>query len=505
VVPVPALLRRFGRDERGIAMVFVAIMLPILVGFALLAIDMSRANSLHNDLQKGADAFALAGAAELDGSTGAQFRARAAITNLIANQAKFSTTDDDHTLTIGDVDIAFLSGLPSDDLAIDKDGVDANGKDWATDEDGSSRFIEVTVKPNVGVAGFAAIFPASFLGEGPDSFTIGAQAVAGFKQSICDVTPMFICNPFETDGLDFADAFAAGETYSRLFSALKVDSAPGAGNFGLLDFDNSISVQEAFAKGSGGQCYQQTAVTTKTGVTLVQVNTGLNVRFDLYSGSAKKHNAEFDWRPSINVRKGAGNGSNCNKFNADDSTPLKAMGFPAGSAGTYPDQAGVTGEVWDRSGYWTLNHGTTLPTIASVSNPVSSAAPPSRYDVYRYEIDHDLVGDKAGGKNNGETGTPACYTGPSTDITEDPDRRVIVAAIVNCSADAAKITGKTTLRPDTYASIFLTNPVQKTDPTADDDTNASEKPINFEVVDVTGPKGNGTLDNFLHDEAQLYR
>jgi hypothetical protein len=498
------LLHRFRRDERGSAMVFVAVMLPVLVGFALLAIDMSRANNLHNDLQKGADAFALAGAAELDGSTGAQFRATAAITNLITNTAKFSSTGADHTLTIDDVTIRFLKGLPADNKALNADGVDEDGNDWIAAGDADARFVEVTLKPDVGVAGFASIFPVSFLGGGPDTFTIGGQAVAGFKQSVCDVTPMFICNPFEADGLDFADAFAQGKTYSRLFRALKVDSSPGAGNYGLLDFDDSISVQEAFAKGSGGQCYQKIAVTTKTGVTLGQVNTGLNVRFDIYSGSAKKHDAEFDWRPSINVRKGAGNGSNCNKFKPDDGK--KAMGFPPGSAGTYPDQPGVSGDTWDRSGYWTLNHGTALPTIASVSNPVSSTAPPSRYDVYRYEIDHDLVGDHAGNNNNGETGDPACYQGPSADITEDPDRRVIVAAIVNCTADAGKITGKSTLRPDTYVSIFLTNPVQKTDPKADDDdANASEKPINFEVVDVAGPKGNGTMDKFLHDEAQLYR
>jgi len=363
----------------------------------------------------------------------------------------------------------------------------------------------VTLKPNVKVAGFATIFPASFLG-GSDSLTIGSQAVAGFQQSICDVTPMYICNPFEPDGLDFADAFAQGKTYSRLFTALKVDSSPGAGNYGLLDFSDSTSVQEAFAKGSGGECYQQTSVTTKTGVTLGQVNTGLNVRFDIYSGSVKKHDADFDWRPSINVRKGAATSSNCNKFKL--ATDGSAMGFPPGSAGTYPDQTGVSGENWDRSGYWNLNHldhPDLLAKIPSKSDPVSQSASPSRYDVYRYEIDNDLVGDQAGDKNNGETGDPACYAGPSADITEDPDRRVIVTAIVNCTADAGKIAGKTALRPDLYASIFLTNPVQKNDPNADDDSNSSEKPIDFEVVDVTGPKGNGTLDNFLHDEAQLYR
>ena len=43
--------RRFRHDERGVALILVTIMLPVIVGFALLAIDMSRVNNLHNDLQ----------------------------------------------------------------------------------------------------------------------------------------------------------------------------------------------------------------------------------------------------------------------------------------------------------------------------------------------------------------------------------------------------------------------------------------------------------------------
>ena len=61
-------LRAFWHDQRGVALILVSIMLPAIIGFSLLVIDMSRANNLHNDLQKAADAFALAAAAELDGS-----------------------------------------------------------------------------------------------------------------------------------------------------------------------------------------------------------------------------------------------------------------------------------------------------------------------------------------------------------------------------------------------------------------------------------------------------
>jgi hypothetical protein len=477
-------------------------MLPVIIGFAVLAIDMARVNNLHNDLQKGADAFALAGAAELDGHSDAITRANRAIDNLIANQTDFSTLGH-YTLTKNDIyPPVFLDSLPtSDSIALDKDGneINAAATSHGTTDPAKARFVEITVKG----ANFSTIFPASFIG-GPDSFQVAAQAVAGYGSAICDVTPMFICNPFEPDGLSFQDAFAQGKTYSRLFTALKTSDPPGPGNFGLLDFDDSISIREAFAKGSGGQCYEQTVVTTKPGVTLGQVNSGLNVRFDIYSGSIKGYNTDPEWRPSVNVRKGADKTSNCNKFKA--ATDGSAMGFPPGSAGTYPNQTGVSGDYWDRSAYWTLNHGTSMPTIASTSDPVSSSAPPSRYDVYRYEIEQGLVGDHAGGKSSGETGTPLCYKGNSDTLTEDPDRRVIIAAIVDCAANAGKIAGRTDLSPDAYASIFLTNPIQKNDPSVDDeDPGASEKPIDFEVVDVTGPKGNGTLDKLLHDEAQLYR
>jgi hypothetical protein len=43
-------------DPAAAALILVTIMLPVINGLALLAIDMSRAEGVHNDLQKGADA-----------------------------------------------------------------------------------------------------------------------------------------------------------------------------------------------------------------------------------------------------------------------------------------------------------------------------------------------------------------------------------------------------------------------------------------------------------------
>ncbi|MGX7876849.1 TadE/TadG family type IV pilus assembly protein [Mesorhizobium sp. ORM6] len=111
-------IRGFWKDQRGIAMLLVAIMIPVLIGFSVLAIDMSRVNGLHNDLQKGVDAMALAAAAELDGNTDAITRANRAVTNLLANKTLFSTSGD-HPIVLADVTVTYLTGIPaSDDITL---------------------------------------------------------------------------------------------------------------------------------------------------------------------------------------------------------------------------------------------------------------------------------------------------------------------------------------------------------------------------------------------------
>ena len=58
---------------------YVTIMLVIFVGVGALALDGARATSLQTQLQKGADALAIAGAAELDRLTTSTSRATNAI------------------------------------------------------------------------------------------------------------------------------------------------------------------------------------------------------------------------------------------------------------------------------------------------------------------------------------------------------------------------------------------------------------------------------------------
>ena len=58
--------KALGDDTRGMILPYVTVMLVVIVGVAVLALDGARYMSLQTQLQNGADALALAGAAELD-------------------------------------------------------------------------------------------------------------------------------------------------------------------------------------------------------------------------------------------------------------------------------------------------------------------------------------------------------------------------------------------------------------------------------------------------------
>jgi Flp pilus assembly protein TadG len=504
-------IREFWRDQRGVAMILVAIMLPVLIGFSVLAVDMSRLNGLHNDLQKGVDALALAAAAELDGRSDSITRANRAIDNLLTNKTLFSTSGV-HQLVTSDITVTYLTGIPaSDDIGLSAAGVDSNNVTWASTDPKAVSFAEVTVKQSAttdGAGAFATIFPASFIGS-TDTLDIQPQAVAGFEQSICDTVPVFMCNPFETTtpgtSQTIQQAFASGNTYSREFHILQTSNDPGPGNFGLLD-NNLQSLRDAVAKGTAGTCYNRNALTTKTGVTYGQINTGLNVRFDVYSGSLNSQSNNWDYRPASNVRKGQKKNT-CNKY--DPVTDGSALPLPPGvwDAGNNAYSQKITSTSTFYQQYWKVNHkGASAPSIPSKSYPTGDTSQPaSRYDVYRYEIDNSKVADKSNGPTN-EVGTPQCFNNGKAPLpTADPDRRLINLAVIDCLASANAIKGRTEIKADGYASIFLITPITKVNSNDNDDGNGAEKPISFEIVDVDGPLGNGSLDKALRNEAQLYR
>src|SRR6478672_7986563 len=97
-------------DTSGIILPYVTMMLVVIVGLSVLALDGARLMSLQTQLQNGADALALAGAAELDRLPDARTRAIRAIDNLVANGTLFSQ---DRRAQVSRVE--FYSRLPADD------------------------------------------------------------------------------------------------------------------------------------------------------------------------------------------------------------------------------------------------------------------------------------------------------------------------------------------------------------------------------------------------------
>lgn len=478
-------IRAFWNDQRGIAMILLAILLPVFVGLALLAIDMSRASGLHNDLQKGADAYALAAAAELDGNSDAITRANRAVANLLTNSTKFSTSGD-HTLVATDLTVTYLSGIPADDgIGLSAAGIDANGVNWSTTDPKVAKFAEVTVNSTA----FTTIFPASFVGAN-NNMSLQTQAVAGFTNALCAFTPMFICNPYTS--VSALQTALSGTKKPMIWLKEQQGGASaqyGPGNYGFLSSPegdkNTAAITEMFAVTNPPACYDQSTVTTRPG-NIPPVNDGINTRFDIFSNGGPYKTDPTINPPAPNVRKGMAV-KNAGKNNCSYSAPSNGqasnyMALPRDNCFTSGTcaQAGVLGDgTWAFTSYWNVNH----PGASTSGVITACGATPSRYCTYNYEINTPTL-------NSGSEATaPQCNT-----TTQTADRRLLYVAIIDCVANTVKGGGQT-LPMQAFASVFITEPAGGP-PNAD---------IYGEIQDISTVVGLGTLKKLQRNEAQLYR
>ena len=140
---------------------------------------------------------------------------------------------------------------------------------------------------------------------------------------------------------------------------------------------------------------------------------------------------------------------------------------------------------WNFATYWQVNHsadGRTPPVIDGGS--ASNSNPPSRYDVYRYEIEQGYVGDRSPG---GESGAPACYSGGA--LSDAPDRRVLHPAIINCQSLGLVGGNQSNVPVAAFAKLFLTLPLQR-----------SQTDLYVELVGLVKPGDDGNFEM-----VQLYR
>jgi hypothetical protein len=483
--------KAFGNDTRGMILPYVTVMLVVIVGVSVLALDGARYMSLQTQLQNGADALALAGAAELDRLPDSETRAAAAVTRLLTNATLFGTAG---STNVRVSNVQFYSQLPGNDADPMSAGIIAS-------DPVNARFVSVTVQPVT----LETILPAAFFG-GAGRVTTGASAVAGFDQVVCKVPPIFVCNPFETKDMSYEQATAALQLSAadpaarrRLIRMRQNGGATvqyGPGDYGFLDAptlgSDANAITDSVAQVSPGACFRQNGVNIRGGL-IITAGEGFDVRFDIYTGRMTSNKNNSDYHPAENVRKGYAGGGNagasCSAFPAKDwpigSPPRQATGLPLDRE--WPDLQGRMGNgEWDFDTYWQVNHGAAGrdPPIINGA-PASNSNLPSRYSIYRYEIDYGLVDDISFG---GESGAPACYGGGA--LSNVPDRRIIYAAVINCLSLNLGIGAHTDVPVAAFGKFFITLPLQ---PFATD--------LFLETIDLVSR--DDSASNF--DIVQLYR
>ena len=305
-----------------------------------------------------------------------------------------------------------------------------------------------------------------------------------------------MCNPYEsptnTDVMrttEILDHVASMANRRKLIELKRHQSGQwSAGNYGYLEAplgNGANALKDAMAAVKPSACFIQNNITTKPG-NVASVADAFNVRFDMYHGSYKKN----DYPPAVNVRRGYVTGNvngGGNWCNADPTTavPANAMGFPRDncfSSGTCSFNNRIGNGQWDFDLYWSTNFGSSYkPAGYSNSNR------PSRYFVYRYEIEHpnNLLNVLSPG---GERGRPQCS--PLT-ASDTPDRRIMYAAILNCNASNLSGGQSGPYQAAAFAKYFLVEPMD-----------SSQESMWVELVDIVEP---GTANSVSRDIVQLYR
>jgi len=358
---VPDFARSFWRDTSGIMLPYVAMILTVIVGFSLLAIDGARYMSMQTQMQAAADALALAGARELNQRPGAQARAISAMANTaFGNDNTLFGMGTAPTFTYT---YTFYASLPAATA-----GITGTAPTGTQDQmDLATKYVAVSVTAPTPIQ---TIFPATFFSAtASNTFTTGASAIAGFTAvTACGVTPIFMCNPYETSGMTDTQATQALisvlDPHDPAFSAAALQklfrldtSKTSPGHFGWVvtaDCSNSSAscMRTDIAKTSGA-CYTSFTVTLATGNKNVEQY--FDTRFDIYSQNPAPTINSVN-APSINVRKGYVPGSSHDWCSA---TPEYASSAAMGTA--------------DYTAPMTVTTGTTTSASTSITNVASTA------------------------------------------------------------------------------------------------------------------------------------
>lgn len=476
------IIERFWKDESGATLIYISLSLTLILGFVGLAIDASRFTTTATQARAAAESAALAAARQLDGSPDSITRADSAAANFVARDQRFGTTTAGSKMK---VTMRYLTGLPDDDEA------DIPSTLYTTDPT-KALYAEATTE-NIAHRNF--FLPV--LGVVSDEDLIGT-AVAGQTSAVCRVTPLAICNPAE-------DASGAGANFNYLDWVGRqilvrkggADSDWAPGNFGLLDStygQGTPDLADQLAAIDGADACFSTRLNTKPG-SVNSLRPALNTRFDIYENPGfqnENNNARFP--PAQNVTKGgqwtAQGANQCHSY----SEPAGLMGLPQDNV--FTDPAGTTGGrfgngKWDCGTYWSTNH----PGVSAPAGCVDDTSAISRYEIYRYEIDNNVIPGTLPppmGTNGPEDGSPTCYEGTTIDYNTIEDRRVLYFAVMNCLEHNVKGNSEN-VPSEAIIRSFITEPAVGT---------GNDIDVYLEVIDVIN---SGDQDGVLKEFVEILR
>ncbi|MCE5972025.1 pilus assembly protein TadG-related protein [Sinirhodobacter sp. WL0062] len=479
-------ISKFARDENGVIIVFWALCLVVVLGFVALSFDLGRYGITRTEYQAFADHVALSAAGELDGGTDAITRAHAAAA-LIADKQHFGIAD--KTLNGGsDYTLTFFTDLPASDAA---------AMTLQTTDATEAAYVRATVTPTTVLGTFVNAF-SSLMGGGAMDGDIQASAVAGFSLYVCDVTPLMFCVPsgYKADA-NIGDMI--------LLRSGGQGSAWGPGDFGFIDPSDLQVDEKGPCAGLNGQnlascligaigsitrCVKQKGIDTEPGQKQGIEDAVFNVRFDIYKSVMNGEKNDPAYAPAPNVIKGVvpnGAGQSCIGQNEQISPDTVALPRDdCFASGTCP-YARIGNGIWanGREAYETKNYGTT--------NKYPNAV--TRYDYYLAEIDASKAASGADIlSGRAETGLPTC----SNQTPAGPERRVIIAAGVDCTANP--VSGAAVDVPvQEFFKIFLTEPV------GDDGTSPPTVGIWGEIIGSASDGSGGGTGGLVRDVVQLYR
>jgi Flp pilus assembly protein TadG len=438
------LIARLCRDERGSIIIQATLTIVVIMGMIGLALDGGRLFMVNNDLQDLADAAALAGAAKLDGTSGAMERADAAARTLNNNVRWWDVS--------GPKILPGTSGVQFYETLAD---LDANSP---VTDDKHANYIKVTT-------GSWQVAPTFLVAVGAVSNnSMHATAVAESGTAVCVPASMMLCNPSEPLTGSTGDTSTFNPTPGTMFvfstTGNTGDFSPGV--FNLLqdaNQDNSDpAVGKLLAQQTANLC--STAGTSpaqgqKTNATKI----GINVRFDQQpngnvtgldqtpapikiDGYVPRNGTDFCDGNLVNDTPTPY--SNC----ATDQTiscalPRDQTFTSVGGSGGSQIGGGVA--LTDLEAYWSNHHPGTLPTGVT-----------TRFQIYQLEV----AGTGGAGTwltDEVEPHGPLCAparTAVPPGISAS--RRVIPVAIVDCRYWGVHGNSLNNIRINSYADFFLT-------------------------------------------------